>query len=180
MGSTAKSASFDEFPTLWARVQPTVAAYINAAVPDFHAAEDILQQVAVVAFQKHEKFDPQAASYLSWVLGIARYEILHWQRSKARDRLVFSEATLEKLAGVECSISADLGEMRRALGFCLAKLEGRAQKLIEMRYMTGLNAGEIAERIGSSSGAVRVKLHRLRNVLLKCIRRKASEPEAPR
>jgi hypothetical protein len=43
---------------LWTKAQPFVAAHIGFLVPDFHRAEDVLQQVAVILVRKFDQYDP--------------------------------------------------------------------------------------------------------------------------
>ena len=80
----------EQLARLWTESQPVVAAFILSLVPNFHQAEDILQQVAVLLVREFEKYDQQRP-FLPWVLGIARNVALKERRQTAR--------SLEKLVG---------------------------------------------------------------------------------
>ncbi len=158
-----------DFVTMWAPIQSGVWMYINSTVPDFHEAEDIMQRVAVVVVRKFDQYDANEGSFLGWVTGIVRFEILNWRRTKARGKLVFDEATLKVLSEVQPDVQDELMGMGDALGHCLSKTSQRNQALIAMRYQEGVKPAGIAERLGTSSESVRVMLHRVRCALRKCI-----------
>ncbi len=42
----------EQFTRRWTEAQPIVAGYINAVVPDFQEAEDLLQDVAVILLRQ--------------------------------------------------------------------------------------------------------------------------------
>lgn len=161
----------NQLAVLWTTVQPGVAAYIAAAVPNHADAEDILQKVAVTVFSKQDQFDPER-SFLAWVTGIARNEILRWRRDKARDRHVFDGEVLDKLADVQPEIDLHMSEMRQALDQCVAQASGRARQLIELRYQQDLQPAEIARRLGTTSASIRVMLCRVRTALVTCVERR--------
>ena len=68
----------EQLTVQWAQSQPLIAAFISSLVPDFHDADDILQNVAVVTVRKYEQFDPNR-SFVAWAIGIAKNEI--WNAS---------------------------------------------------------------------------------------------------
>lgn len=169
-----------DFAAAWARVHVRVLGFISSSISDFHATEDIIQNVAIAAHRKHETFDPQQSTYLNWVLGIARHEIQLWRRSQKRDRMILSQDTIAQLAQTESAIQRDLSHEQIALRQCLDRLEKRSRKLIDMRYVDDLKPADIADRLGTSSGSVRVALHRIRQVLRDCMTRRlvAREPRS--
>ena len=79
--------------THWVKAQPVVAAFIASIVRDSHRADDLLQEVARISAVKFDEYDSSRA-FTSWVLGIARYEILRFRRSQGRSRIMFSDSLL--------------------------------------------------------------------------------------
>src|SRR6478752_4145777 len=73
----------EQLARLWTEAQPIVAAFILSAIPDFHQAEDVLQQVAVVLVREFEQFDT-SRPFLPWALGIARNLVAKSRRDVAR------------------------------------------------------------------------------------------------
>lgn len=156
---------------LWVKSQNVVAGYIASVIRDSHAADDVLQEVARVAAKKFEEYDRERP-FAGWVLGIARFELLRFQRDSARSRVVFSGPLLEELAGDFETADEMADDRREALRACLKSLEGRRRIVLEMRYQRDLQPNEIADRLGVSINAVSVLLHRVRKALGQCIERK--------
>lgn len=155
---------------LWVSAQPSVSAYIWSCVSDFHAAEDLLQEVAEDVATSFEKYD-QARPFIGWVLGIARFKVIDHYRKHDRDPHVFlgEPQTLESLSTAFEEIFPEATPRREALAYCLDKLPEKSRKALEMRYELDMKPAEIAERIGTSSGVVRVMLTRIRSALSKCV-----------
>ncbi|HEY2762051.1 MAG TPA: sigma-70 family RNA polymerase sigma factor [Pirellulales bacterium] len=166
--------STEQLARLWTQAQPVVASYVLSLVRDFHLAEDILQQVAVILVREFEKYDP-ARPFLPWSLGIAKNVVLKSRRDMARDssRLLDSELVDRLQAAFEQDLEV-WGSLRQALHACLQQQKGRLQEALQWRYSQDLKPQSIAEKMGTTAGAVRVMLHRARAVLRECIRRRLS------
>jgi RNA polymerase sigma-70 factor (ECF subfamily) len=157
--------------THWVKAQPVVAAFITSIVRDSHCADDVLQEVARISAVKFDEYD-SSRPFTSWVLGIARYEILRFRRTQGRSRIMFSDSLLENLSE-EFQDQSELSDARRrALRDCLDAISGRRRIVLEMRYQRDLRPLDIAERLGITSNAVLVLLHRTRRILADCISRR--------
>jgi DNA-directed RNA polymerase specialized sigma24 family protein len=77
----------EQITVQWAQSQPLIAAFISSLVPDFHDADDILQNVAIVTVRKYEQFDPNC-SFVAWAIGIAKNEILKHQSKQGNRGLL--------------------------------------------------------------------------------------------
>ncbi len=152
----------------WTQVQPTVSGYINALVPDFHAAEDILQSVAEIVVRKFDDYD-SSRPFLNWSLGIARNEVMHYRRSRARQRVLFDGELMDLLATAFVEQERDSKELRHAMTYCLGSLSGRPAEVFRLRYGEDLSVKGIAERLQTSASTVSVTLHRCREALRKCL-----------
>jgi len=167
--------SVRELARLWVQSQSVISAYITANVIDMHHAEDIVQEVAQVVAEKFATFD-RNRSFVSWALGIARNRVLKYYRSRARDRLILSEAALVKLEDALGSVESEVEPRRSALRTCLEKIHGRRREVLDLRYSQNAKVADIANRFGMSSDGVFVMLHRIRSALFACIhQRLASE-----
>jgi len=160
-----------EMGQLWSKAYRTLAAYVNGAVADFHDAEDIIQQTAVVAAQKFHEYD-RSRPFAGWVIGIARHKILNHYQKHGRDRHTFAGETLDKLAATYEELSHEDEPIRIALRHCMEKLSARARKLLELRYTRELQPARIAEKMAISPNAVSAALSRVRRSLEECIRRR--------
>jgi RNA polymerase sigma-70 factor (ECF subfamily) len=159
----------EQLARLWTESQPVVASYILSLVRDFHAAEDILQQVAVVLVREFEKYDP-ARPFLPWALGIAKNVALKSRREMSKDVSLLLDTEL--LDQIQVGFEENLGAwtaLRQALQTCLQKQHERMREVLRWRYAFDLKPQEVAARMGITSGAVRVMLHRARMALRECI-----------
>ena len=161
----------EQLARLWTESQPVVASFILAIVPDFHQAEDVLQQVAVVLVREFEKFDP-SKPFLPWALGISRNVALKSRRDVARrPKHVVSDAVLDSIQTAFEEKDDSFVAMRKFLRFCLNKQPQKVLELLQCRYAHDLSPTEVAAQMGITSGAVRAMLHRARQALRRCIRR---------
>lgn len=160
-----------DFPARWVAAQPMISSYLASVVRDYHETEDLLQKVAVIAYQKRAEYDADRPFY-AWVAGIARYELLRWRRDHARNKHVFTSETIEQIEQVSSQIHDELDERRSALRSCIEQLPPKGRRFVEMRYIRSLDTGQIAQELGSKQGTIRVALHRIRGMLHDCIDRK--------
>jgi RNA polymerase sigma-70 factor, ECF subfamily len=168
----------EQFTRYWIQAQPLVANFIGALVPDFAEAEDVLQRVALTCLRKFDRYDAQRP-FAAWTLGIARLEVLHWQRSRARNVLVFDDALLDEVSVVCEELAPELDRRMNVLRECLKHLERRAHEVLRLRYDEELKPGAIATRLQVAVVAVRVRLSRARKVLRECIELKLPQEPCP-
>lgn len=180
MGETTKNSDERQrrLVSAWTAAVPVVTSFIRSAVPNFHDAEDILQQVAEVVLERFNEFD-DSKPFVPWAVGIARLKILENHRKKARCPQMLSSETLKKIAAAYQDQSSLFGPMRDALDLCIEKLHPRGRRLLEMRYREDKKPTVIAEDTGETANNIRVALHRLRNILAKCITQTLANRSTP-
>jgi RNA polymerase sigma-70 factor (ECF subfamily) len=161
----------DRFTRHWTQAQPVVASYIASLAPDFHVAEDLLQDVAVVLLHKFNEYDPQRP-FVAWALGVAKFEILNWRRSQQRNVLSADSQLVESVGAVYEELASELEARGRALRECRKTLKGNAESVLKLRYESSLTPAQIAQRMGVDAGAIRVQLSRIRAVLQECVQRR--------
>lgn len=160
------------FAARWVEVQQAVGTFIAAAGAGFHDTEDLLQKTAVIALEKYADFDPGRGSFLAWVIGIARYQIMHWRRTTGRDRHLFCPEVIDQLAALQSQPERQLNGPGQAVAWCIEQVRGRSRTILELRYRESLKPAQIAERIGSTSGSVRGILNRTRKSIRDCVHRR--------
>ena len=69
---------------------------------------------------------------------------------------------------------APSGRRGEALTECIDTLEGRAAEAVKGHYFDGVKLSDLADRMGMTSVAMRQLLHRVRVLLLECVRRRLS------
>lgn len=157
-------------------VQRGLYAYIVRLVPNHLDANDVLQKTNLVLLSKQQEFRAEG-NFNAWAAGVARNQALAFCRDARRDRLVFSEDIVGKIAdrGLERIGESDL--MFEAMELCREKLGEADRQLLDYRYNDSLSVGSIAESLGRTPHAVSQALYRIRTTLLECIRRTLGSQE---
>lgn len=156
---------------LFVRHQPRIKGFILALLPDFAAAEDVLQETFLVVRQKAGEFEP-GTNFLAWALRIARFQVMKAQAARRRQEERFSDEVLEALADSAPLEPAVWDERRLALlPGCLERLAPQARRMVELCYRDEHGPREIARRLDWTPAAVSVALSRARKALRECIER---------
>lgn len=153
--------------------EAVLKAYLLAATGDMHAADDLLQEVSSVLWEKFDRYD-QARPFRPWAMGIARLEVLKWRQALARKREVLSAQVVEALADTAVEHAAQADERLVHLRHCLDGLAGKTRQLLRLRFWRMLRVQQIAERLGKSAAAIEMALVRARRALRTCVEKKLS------
>jgi len=145
-------------------------ALVGAVLHDFHAREEVFQEIALTLWQQFSRYDP-SRPFGAWARGVAAKKLMERFRRDRRRPLVFSPEAIRKV--VE---AAELSDLRPAPGFdaldhCLGKLPAKSQQLLSLRYGRAQSAAVIAAQTGATETAVRQALSRLRSRLRECMER---------
>lgn len=158
----------EHFTQLWTEAQSTVACFVHTSIRDRGQAEDLLQEIAMTLLRKFTTYDT-SMPFLPWAMGVAKFAILGSKRDYARSRLVFDEALLERISQTILEVAPTQRDEEAFLDVCLAKLAPKARYIVRLRYYDSLDANEMARVLGTTEGAIRVSLLRIREQLRKCI-----------
>jgi RNA polymerase sigma-70 factor, ECF subfamily len=150
--------------------EPAIRAFVRRLVPTRADADDVMQDVSVVLWEKFASFR-EGADFRAWAFGVARFEVLAWLRDKGRDRLVLDEAIVLKLAEESGRDEPKLERQREALELCMAKVPAGQRELLMQAYQPEVRIQEVAQGSGRSVPGFYQWLHRMRRMLLDCIRR---------
>ena len=162
----------NEFAVLWATVFPRVRTFVLMCVPSYHDAEDIIQETAVAAATDFDRYD-RDRSFMSWVLGIARNRVLrHWRGQASTKQILFDEESLMQVEDAFIKIELSPDPRQDALEACMSSLPDRSRRLVENRYVHGLDVGKIAVRMNMTVKSVYSQLYRIRQALADCMRRR--------
>ena len=152
-------------------------AYLYGVLPDAHVAEDLFQEVCVVAVRKAAEFQ-DGTNFVGWARTIARNKIR--EHLRRRSGIAVDDAFFE---GLESAFDAvreglDTDLRKEALRRCLGELQERARQMLAWRYEEGLSAAGIAGRTGQSRAGVNSLLQRIREILRECVERRSAEARA--
>ena len=138
-------------------------------------AEDLFQQTAITMWDKFREFEP-GSDFFAWASSIARFKVRDFVKSKARQRVYFSEELVSKLAREETTSSKE--ELRLlALAECRKKLSRPDQELLAACYGANKKMTDVAGRGGRTAGSVYSNLWRIRRTLYACIQRTMAREE---
>jgi RNA polymerase sigma-70 factor (ECF subfamily) len=151
-----------------ARCQSRLRALVRCLFVRPGDAEDILQEINAVLWEKAADFRP-GTDFWAWASQIARFKALNQVRKYSRERRVFQEPILEQMAEIAAGRLEKLDRRREALEHCLHELPPPQRQLIDLRYADGHNVESIAESIGRPAASVRQALYRIRGALQVCI-----------
>lgn len=168
MDSKIENESYEQFVTLFTRNEPALRAFTRSLLPSWDDAVEVMQNTSLVLWRKFDTFD-QNTEFLKWAFVVARFEVLKYRRTIARDRHIFDEDLVNRLAEEAADESDSLEAERRALQSCLAKLPEQQQVLVKSAYEPGTKIKDLARQIGKSATALYKTLNRTRQQLLTCI-----------
>jgi len=162
------------FIRLWSLHSPRVHAFALAALCEQHAADDVLQETGVVAWERFSEF-AQGTDFLAWVMAIARLRI-HEIRRRSK-RFVLADEVIESLADDTVQFSSELSHQFELLKSCLKQLSEPDQLLIRLRYGEGRDVASIAVAMNRTKWTVYKMLGRVHEALLRCVSRSMHESE---
>lgn len=145
-----------------------VYAYVAYCIGDGPDAEDVTSAVFERAVRYRHGYDASKGEPVSWLIGIAR-------RCLAEVRWPAAVALEE---GPEPADPLDLEEsmlQRVLVATAVARLSERDRELVALRFGADLSARQIGDRLGLTTNAVEVALHRV----LGRLRQLLTEEEPP-
>jgi RNA polymerase sigma-70 factor (ECF subfamily) len=154
------------------RDRAKLLGYIWAIVRDHHLAEDVFQDLTVLAMERAGEIQDDE-HLLLWSRRAARYKALEVLRSKSYQATTLDDDVLELLqtdwARGDAFASSDEVDHLRA---CLERLTPHARRLVHLRYTEGLTGIQTAEVVQVKVHSVYVALARIHKALEECIRQR--------
>jgi RNA polymerase sigma-70 factor (ECF subfamily) len=141
----------EAFAELVCRHQEVVIAYLLHQVRDAAIAEDLLQETFLRAYRCLDGCR-QPEHFRSWLIGIARNACREWRRSR-RLALPVPPSELEE-AAFESGDTSEDRETPLALRNALRELSPDVAEVVEMKYLKGMSAKEIADALGRPLGTI--------------------------
>ena len=173
----AENEHHDKFLRNFTANELAIRAYVRRLVPTRADADDVMQEVSVVLWKKFDDFR-EDGDFRAWAFGVARYAALAWRRDKARDRLVLDEDVVAKLADQPVDHESHLAHQREVLEKCMQRVEPGQRDLLMAAYQPNSRIQDVASSSGRSVPGFYQWLHRVRRMLLDCIRHTLSQQTA--
>jgi RNA polymerase sigma-70 factor (ECF subfamily) len=130
---------------------------------DRHVAEDVNQQVWLLAIERFDRFDPRRGGFRDWLLGIARHRALrHHRGASGRAVHALPDGLPDGSPAPDLLEGRERADVVRAALLCL---HDRSRKVLLAKYAEGHSVAEIAAQTGRSTKAVESLLSRARTQL---------------
>ena len=172
----AAAGDSDAFAAVYREYQHVVYRFGCAMTGSESAAEDITQETFVALFRDLSRYDPDRASFTTYLYGIVRNLSRERLRRDRRFLPLDVLGVVARRAGPTSDPSSALegaetaAEVRRAL----RRLPTRYRELIVLCELHGMSYAEAAAITGISTAAVRSRLHRGRLTLRRQLSRLAA------
>jgi RNA polymerase sigma-70 factor (ECF subfamily) len=144
---------------------------IAARVVDAATAEEVVQDVFVTLWKKHETFDPARGSFKGWIAQIARHRALNEQRrDQARARRSDEDMTQLPDDSVEPDEAQWLAHRRSVIRAAVDALPAAQRQALSLAFFDELTHEQIASvlhtPVGTTKTRIRLALRRLAPVLI--------------
>jgi RNA polymerase sigma-70 factor (ECF subfamily) len=169
-----------QFFRLYVTHQRSVYAFVMANVRNFNDANDIMQEVAMVMWQKFDELDHKEEKFLAWGILIARNQLYKYFARIRKTRLVFDESLLHAIEEQCASKLGSYPDHIYALQQCLSRLNNSHRQLLMMKFGQQMTIQAISEKLQRSASAVYKAIARIHLALQQCIQQVLLQEDHPK
>lgn len=180
--AAALAGNVQAWSVLYQREYAGVYRQVRYLTGDPSVTEELVQETFAQAMASARRFDPRRR-FDAWLHGIALNVVRQlWRRTRtevrAHARLEVATAISRRHDGPD--LSHLQRERSRALYAALAELPDRWREAFVLRELQGIEAAEVARRLGVTTGNVHVRVTRARARLRELLSQRGwvDEPEA--
>lgn len=174
-----KDQQYERFMSLFVGSERAIRAYVRSLLRSSQDVDDLMQNISLACWHKFDQFDADGSGqdFVRWCCVIARFEVLRFRRSRARDRLVLSDEVIELLAtDAEERLQRSEAE-RQALAGCLQKFSEAERRLLLSIHTQGDSISRIAVESNEKARRLYSKLNTLRDLVADCVRASLASAE---
>jgi RNA polymerase sigma-70 factor (ECF subfamily) len=152
--SLQTAGSEESMRALYRTYGPELYGFAVSALGDRGQAEELVQEVFTRVWRKADSYDPDRASFRTWLYGITRNAIIDQKRRAAvRPSLAAYEMDPDEGGTVDQSLENAL--LRWQVNAALERLTPEHRQVIRLAHFQGLTLREIAERTGIPLGTIK-------------------------
>ena len=151
--------AFEELVELTGRQVYTLALRLTG---DRHEAEDVAQEAYLRVHRSLRSFRGESR-FETWLHRVVANAAINHMRNKARFGDLADEP--ERIMRIAAEASTDEMPAHEELAAALAQLPDAQRVAVVLKDVYGFTTAEIAERLGTTDGAVKLRLHRGRRNL---------------
>ena len=184
----AMAGDEEAFTRLYRRLRGVVYRFTRQMSGSSSVAEDVTQEVFLILLRRAELYDSQRGSLSTYLMRIARNEILRrLDRDRAYVALAEEEAAPDKDTNENLIVRSDpledlmRGQEIESVRQAVLALPLHYREVVVLCELEEMSYGEAAALLGCAIGTVRSRLHRARALLKQRLRGyEAGEQDAPR
>ena len=174
------SVSPDLIMSVVMKRRPRLHGYAWVVTGDPDLAEDVLQEVSLLALQKAEDINDET-HLLGWLHETIRRQGLSLRRKQMGQAMQLSTEVLAMLAEVKVEQhNADHAAQVKALRHCIELLGDKSRETLAMRYGQNMKPSEIAEQTNRPVRSVYQMITRAHTTLRECVTNKLAAERGPR
>lgn len=159
--AAVRRGDLGELTPLFERHSRRLFGFLRGLVGSGSAAEDLVQETFLRVL-RHRRSYRAGRIFLPWLLGVARNAA--WAHLKKQARLPPGE--LQEMVDGASQEQRQIERQRaESLTRALQQLPERDREVLLLSHYEGLRHREIARIVGSTPGAVKVRVHRARTAL---------------
>lgn len=171
---TPKSRSQQEFLRVFLANEREVLRYVVALVPNLEDAQEIVQQTAVVLWEKFDQYDSERP-FAPWACRFALNVTRQWMARQQRWKALLDSGIVEQLASRREQLRSEFDARLVHLDHCLQKLPEEQRALVDGYYFRQIDIATLSEQADRTVEAVYKALQRIRRHLQDCIERSLRE-----
>lgn len=151
----AQGGDREAFGEIYERLAPKVYNYLYHQIEGrAHLAEDLTEEVFVKVLEKLRHYQDRGLPFASWVYRIAHNHLVDYYRTLPKQGIVSIELCYE-LAEGRAEKSLETALTHNELVKALRLLTEDQRRVVELRFLQGMNILETSRVIGKSEDAVK-------------------------
>jgi RNA polymerase sigma-70 factor (ECF subfamily) len=139
------------------KYQPEIFTFVFNVVGRYEVTEDLLQEIFLKAFQQLKKYNPNKASFRTWLYRISNNHVLNYVKSKdykSHNTLMDYEDYYQSDAtDIEAELIKD-EKIKQVISIMKDTLKPSHQKIFILHYFAGKSVKEIVEILGEKEKTV--------------------------
>ena len=164
--AAAQGGDARSYEALLGEVRPVLQAYVRTRISSEAIAEDVVQTVLLLVHRARHSYRAERP-FEPWLFAIARNAVVDFQRRGAR-RLGREEPLGEDETGSGMDARAseamvpfpESSAVSLEIEWALSRLPANQREAVTLLHVEGLSIGEAAQRVGTTRGALKARIHR--------------------
>ena len=151
---SAQNGDKEAFKELFGDIGPLITLFVRRRVFDPSEVDDVCQEALFAVFKSRHTYQP-TRPFEPWLFAIVRNIIAAYlQRNRLRSRWH------EPVSEIPENFTEDESGLTVALNDGLKQLSADQLEALKLTKLSGFSVAEAAERVGTSVGSMKVRVHR--------------------